>query len=74
MQFVLENQLFQPLPTLFIGGVNGISGESNMGDMTSLMRRINSLSSIQDYLVTPEQLWLVGISTAPGIVKQFVAA
>lgn len=57
----------------FVGGVNGISGETNVGDMTTLMRRMNSLSPSQDYLVTPEQLWLDGIATAPGIVKQFVA-
>lgn len=57
----------------FIGGVNGISGETLVGDMNSMMRRMNSISPKQDYLVTPEQLWLDGISTAPGIVKQFVA-
>jgi hypothetical protein len=57
----------------FVGGVNGVSGETNVGDMTTLMRRMNSLSPRQDYLVTPDQLWLDGIATAPGIVKQFVA-
>ena len=58
---------------LFIGGVNGISGESFEGDMGSLIRRFQSLSSKQDYLVIPGQLWLDGIATSPGIVKQFVA-
>lgn len=58
----------------FLGGVNGISGESTIGDMGSLLRRMNTLSNAQDYLVLPEQPWLDGISTAPGIVKQFVAA
>ena len=57
----------------YVGGINGISGEGSIGDMATLMRRMNSLSPRQDYLVTPEQLWLDGIATAPGIVKQFVA-
>ncbi|KAL6408503.1 uncharacterized protein AUP68_08360 [Ilyonectria robusta] len=58
----------------FLGGVNGITGEHAIGDMGSLLRRMNKISSTQDYLVLPEQWWLDGISTAPGIVKQFVAA
>jgi hypothetical protein len=57
----------------FVGGVNGISGEAMVGDMTSLIRRMNSLSPKQDYLVLPEQKWLDGIATSPGRVKQFVA-
>lgn len=57
----------------FLGGVNGISGEAAMGDMTSLIRRINSLAPKQDYIVLPDQKWLDGIATSPGIVKQFVA-
>jgi hypothetical protein len=57
----------------FIGGVNGISGEAMIGDMTSLIRRMNSLSPKQDYLVLPEQPWLDGIATSPGLVKQFIA-
>jgi hypothetical protein len=57
---------------LFLGGVNGISGEVAIGDMTSLIRRMNSLASKQDYIVLPDQKWLDGIATSPGIVKQFV--
>lgn len=57
----------------FLGGVNGISGEGTVGDMGSLIRRMNRLTPTQDYIVLPEQMWLDGISTSPGIVKQFVA-
>lgn len=57
----------------FLGGVNGISGEATIGDMNAIMRRMNSLGPKQDYIVTPDQIWLDGIATSPGIVKQFVA-
>jgi hypothetical protein len=58
----------------FLGGVNGITGESLVGDMGTLLRKMNRHSPQQDYLVLPDQKWLDGISTAPGVVKQFVAA
>jgi hypothetical protein len=59
----------------FLGGVNGISGESTAsGDMGAFLRKMNKLAPSQDYLVVPEQPWLDGISTEPGVVKQFVAA
>jgi hypothetical protein len=55
----------------FVGGVNGISGKPAMGgEMTS---RMSSISERQDYIVLPEQKWLHGIATAPGLVRQFVA-
>ena len=57
----------------FVGGVNAISGESPSGDMGSLLRYMNNLTPKQDYLVLPEQKWLDGIATSPGIVRQFVA-
>jgi hypothetical protein len=57
----------------FLGGINGITGEGSTGDMSSLIRRMNKLATFQDYLVLPDQLWLDGISTSPGIVRQFVA-
>jgi hypothetical protein len=57
----------------FLGGVNGITGEGTTGDMSSLIRRMNRLTPTQDYIVLPDQKWLDGISTSPGIVKQFVA-
>jgi hypothetical protein len=58
----------------FLGGVNGITGESLVGDMGTLLRKMNRHSPQQDYLVLPDQRWLDGISTTPGVVKQFVAA
>jgi hypothetical protein len=57
----------------FVGGVNGLSGESSEGGMASILRRMNSETRRQDYIVLPEQLWLDGIATAPGVVNQFVA-
>jgi hypothetical protein len=58
----------------FLGGVNGITGEGIVGDMGSLLRKMNKVSPTQDYLILPEQRWLDGISTRPGIVRQFVAS
>src|SRR2546430_530803 len=58
---------------LFLGGVNGISGEASIGNMASLLRQMNSLTSKQDYIVLPDQKWLDGIATSPGKVRQFVA-
>ncbi|KAK4139151.1 uncharacterized protein C8A04DRAFT_33378 [Dichotomopilus funicola] len=55
----------------FLGGVNGISGEASVGNMGSVLRRPNTPK--QDYIVLPEQRWLDGVATRPGIVKQFVA-
>ncbi|KAK0738886.1 hypothetical protein B0T18DRAFT_492746 [Schizothecium vesticola] len=57
----------------YLGGVNGITGEHVLGDMGSLLRKMNKLAKDQDYIVLPNQKWLDGVSTAPGIVKQFVA-
>lgn len=44
-----------------------------MGSMGSLLRQLNSAERKQDYIVLPDQVWLDGIATSPGIVKQFVA-
>ncbi|KAH6967564.1 hypothetical protein EDB82DRAFT_435121 [Fusarium venenatum] len=57
----------------YVGGVNGLSGESSEGGMASILRRMNSEARKQDYIVLPEQLWLDGIAIAPGMVSQFVA-
>jgi hypothetical protein len=57
----------------YLGGVNGISGETSMCNLGSVHCQIASTVSKQDYIVLPEQIWLDGIATAPGIVKQFVA-
>ncbi len=51
-----------------------VTGESTVADTGSLLRSTNKLSTTQDYLVLPDQLWLDGISTTPGIAKQFAAA
>lgn len=67
----MKNKKFAIRP--FLGGVNGISGEALIGNMASLLRKMNTLSQRQDYIVLPDQKWLDGIATSPGIIKQFVA-
>jgi hypothetical protein len=57
----------------FVGGVNAISGEPMVGDIRCLLKRLHSVTSRQDYVVLPQQKWLDGIATSPGVVKQFVA-
>jgi hypothetical protein len=47
-----------------IGGVNAISG----APMDNILR-----ADPQDYIVCPEQLWLDGINTGHGAIRQFVA-
>jgi len=61
---------------IFVGGVNAVSGEPAIEDMATRLRRLELLRtgrSVQDYLVTPEQLWLDGIATTNNRVRQFVA-
>ena len=61
---------------IFVGGVNAVSGEPIGEDEATMMRRLNLMEkkkSIQDYVVTPKQLWLDGIATDKGRVRQFVA-
>lgn len=61
---------------IFVGGVNAVSGEPIGEDEATLMRRLTLMEkkkSIQDYVVTPDQLWLDGIATGNGRVRQFVA-
>ncbi|EXA32954.1 hypothetical protein FOVG_15926 [Fusarium oxysporum f. sp. pisi HDV247] len=57
----------------YVGGINGLSGESSEGGMASILRQMNPVTRKQDYIVLPEQLWLDGIATAPGVINQFVA-
>lgn len=61
---------------IYVGGINAISGESQLETVDTFERRkqklINS-ESIQDYVVTPFQSWLDGIAKADGKVMQFVA-
>lgn len=61
---------------IYAGGVNAISGEHYAEDLATKFRRLRLRTQgyqIQDYVVTPSQLWLDGFATSPGIVKQFVA-
>ncbi len=61
---------------IFVGGVNAISGEPIGDNEAIMMRRLNLMEKkkfIQDYIVTPKQLWLDGIATDNGRVRQFVA-
>ncbi|TAQ90814.1 hypothetical protein B7494_g887 [Chlorociboria aeruginascens] len=64
---------------VFIGGVNGLSGEPVKANMATVLKRLNGIERTQDYLYlrggdNPAQQWLDGVSIAPGIVRQFVAA
>lgn len=59
-----------------VGGVNAVSGEPAIETPETLMRRFKLIevdASIQDYLVSPKQMWLDGIANADGTVRQFVA-
>ena len=61
---------------IYVGGVNAVSGEPARETEVTMMRRLKLLQrkkSIQDYVVTPKQLWLDGIANADGTVRQFVA-
>ncbi|OJD15822.1 hypothetical protein AJ78_03965 [Emergomyces pasteurianus Ep9510] len=61
---------------IYVGGVNAISGEPSTENMATKLRRQKRYSeskSLQDYIVTPAQLWVDGIAIAPGKVRQFVA-
>ena len=60
----------------FVGGVNAVSGEPVGDSETTMMHRLSLMEnkkSIQDYVVTPKQLWLDGIATSKGRARQFVA-
>ena len=59
-----------------VGGVNAISGEPVIETPATRLRRLNLLANkktVQDYVVTPDQLWLDGIASNEGQVRQFVA-
>lgn len=61
---------------LYAGGINAVSGEPVDETEVTLMRRLKLLQgykSIQDYVVVPNQLWLDGIASADGQVRQFTA-
>lgn len=61
---------------VYAGGINVVSGEKYEEDLATTLRRQALKSdnkSVQDYVVLPDQLWLDGIATSPGVVSQFVA-
>lgn len=61
---------------IYAGNVNVISGQTYQEDFPSILERQNAgaeAKSLQDYIVVPQQQWLDGIATAPGIVGQFCA-
>lgn len=59
-----------------VGGVNAVSGEPMIENAATKLRRLNRVAqnkSVQDYIVTPDQVWLDGIASNDGHVRQFVA-
>ena len=51
---------------VFVGGVNGITGEPMVPDMSTLLKARNGIPHKQDYVVVPPQPWLDGVAVAPG--------
>ena len=51
---------------VFVGGVNGITGEPMVPDMSTLLKARNGVPPKQDYMVVPPQPWLDGVAVAPG--------
>ncbi|KAI1657025.1 hypothetical protein F4813DRAFT_361337 [Daldinia decipiens] len=59
---------------IYADGVNVVSGEHAADDNgTKDRRRLASRGKIQDYVVAPPQIWLDGIATSPGVVRQLIA-
>lgn len=58
---------------VYLGGVNGISGEPMVPNMATYLKQKNNVLRKQDYITVPAQPWLDGIASSPGLVKQFVA-
>jgi hypothetical protein len=61
---------------IYVGGINAVSGEPAVENLATKLRRQTLQSHgglLQDYVVTPTQLWLDGIATRPGVIRQFVA-
>lgn len=61
---------------IYIGGINDVSGEPEAENLATKFRRqkLKCQGALpQDYVVTPAQLWLDGIATSPGVIRQFVA-
>ncbi|KAF2668895.1 ubiquitin-domain-containing protein [Microthyrium microscopicum] len=61
---------------VYAGGVNVISGEPFDENIGTLLRRQVKMSrgeSVQDYILTQDQIWLDGVVSEPGKIRQFVA-
>ncbi|KAK3672821.1 hypothetical protein LTR78_007407 [Recurvomyces mirabilis] len=61
---------------IYMGGTNAVSGGSRRETEPTLERRAVRMQRdeiVQDYMVTPNQLWLDGFAGADGKVRQFVA-
>lgn len=61
---------------IHLGGVNAVSGEPLIENAATKLRRLTLIGkgkSVQDYVVTPKQMWLDGIASHDGRVRQFVA-
>jgi hypothetical protein len=61
---------------VYVGGVNAVSGEPAVENMATRLRRqiLGAQGAIlQDYVVIPNQRWIDGIATFPGVVRRFVA-
>lgn len=61
---------------IYAGGINVVSGERYDEDAATNVRRMQLQQEgkqVQDYVVVPEQLWLDGMATSAGTVRQFVA-
>ncbi len=57
---------------IYVGDVDVVSGEPKNETGATRLRRLTQLankSSIQDYVVTPQQLWIDGIATQEGMVS-----
>lgn len=61
---------------IYVGGVNAVSGGPTTEINQTQARRyqlLNEQKSIQDYIVTPNQLYIDGIASTDVTVRQFVA-
>lgn len=60
----------------YVGDVNAVSGESVLETEKAYearAARLRAKKTIQDYVVTPDQLWLNNIASEDGLVRLFVA-
>ena len=66
----------KPAINVFVGGGNAVSGKPMLGNAAATFGGLNRKSqgkTLQDYLVTPQQLWLDEVASHDGEVRQFVA-